>query len=58
MAKIGVFDLSMRYGKLTALSDMSFTMPEGERLFISGPNGALHNIAGVCNRERNVFGLT
>ena len=40
MAKIGVFDLSVRYGKLTALSDLSFTMPEGERLFISGPNGA------------------
>ncbi len=23
----------------------------------ANPNGALHNIAGVCNRERNVFGL-
>ena len=23
----------------------------------SNPNGALHNIAGICNRERNVFGM-
>jgi len=23
----------------------------------SNPNGAIHNIAGVCNKERNVFGM-
>ena len=23
----------------------------------SNPNGAIHNIAGICNRERNVFGM-
>lgn len=23
----------------------------------SNPNGALHNIAGICNRERNVYGM-
>jgi phosphoribosylformylglycinamidine synthase len=23
----------------------------------SNPNGSLENIAGICNRERNVFGL-
>lgn len=23
----------------------------------ANPNGAIHNIAGVCNRERNVFGM-
>jgi phosphoribosylformylglycinamidine synthase subunit PurQ / glutaminase len=23
----------------------------------SNPNGALHNIAGICNKERNVFGM-
>jgi branched-chain amino acid transport system ATP-binding protein len=40
MSKLGVFDLSVRYGKLTALSDVSFTVAEGERVFISGPNGA------------------
>ena len=40
MSKLGIFDLSVRYGKLVALSDVSFQMHEGERLFISGPNGA------------------
>lgn len=40
MSKLGVFDLSVRYGKLTALREVSFQVPEGERLFISGPNGA------------------
>lgn len=40
MSKLGVFDLSVRYGKLVALKDLSFTVAEGERLFISGPNGA------------------
>ncbi len=24
---------------------------------LSNPNGAIHNIAGICNRERNVFGM-
>ncbi len=23
----------------------------------ANPNGALHNIAGICNRDRNVFGM-
>lgn len=23
----------------------------------ANPNGAIHNIAGICNRERNVFGM-
>ena len=23
----------------------------------SNPNGALHNIAGICNKDRNVFGM-
>lgn len=29
----------------------------GETTKASNPNGSLGNIAGVCNRERNVFGL-
>jgi len=29
----------------------------GETTAASNPNGSLGNIAGVCNRERNVFGL-
>lgn len=24
---------------------------------LSNPNGAIHNIAGICNKERNVFGM-
>ena len=40
MAKLGIHDLAVRYGKLTAIADLSFTVAEGERLFISGPNGA------------------
>ncbi len=52
MSKIGVFDLAVRYGKLTAVSDLSFTVAEGERVFVSGPNGAgksslLSAIAGI-----------
>jgi len=23
----------------------------------TNPNGSLHNIAGICNKKRNVFGL-
>lgn len=40
MSKLGVFDLSVRYGKVPALNDVSLTVSEGERVFISGPNGA------------------
>ncbi|MGB0034773.1 MAG: phosphoribosylformylglycinamidine synthase subunit PurQ [Candidatus Acidiferrales bacterium] len=29
----------------------------GENDFAANPNGALHAIAGICNRERNVLGL-
>lgn len=40
MSKLGIFDVSVRYGKVPALTEVSFTVEEGERLFISGPNGA------------------
>lgn len=29
----------------------------GEKTPASNPNGAFRNIAGICNRERNVFGM-
>lgn len=29
----------------------------GEVTPAANPNGSLHNIAGICNRERNVFGM-
>lgn len=40
MSKLGVFDVSVRYGKVPALTDVSLLIEEGERVFISGPNGA------------------
>jgi phosphoribosylformylglycinamidine synthase len=30
---------------------------EGRITAAANPNGSLENIAGICNRERNVFGL-
>ncbi|MDA5093717.1 ABC transporter ATP-binding protein [Aliiroseovarius sp. KMU-50] len=40
MSKLGVFDVSVRYGKVPALTDVTLHLEEGERVFISGPNGA------------------
>ena len=34
-----------------------YTTPDGSNDDAGNPNGAMHNIAGVCNRERNVAGL-
>ena len=34
-----------------------YTTPDGSDDDAGNPNGAVHNIAGVCNRERNVAGL-
>src|SRR5260370_41089762 len=34
-----------------------YTTPDGSGDDAGNPNGAVHNIAGVCNRERNVAGL-
>ena len=34
-----------------------YTTPDGSNDAAGNPNGAMHNIAGVCNRERNVAGL-
>jgi phosphoribosylformylglycinamidine synthase subunit PurQ / glutaminase len=34
-----------------------YTMPDGSGDSAGNPNGSLHNIAGICNRERNVAGL-
>lgn len=34
-----------------------YCSPEGEVTPQSNPNGSLHNIAGVCNREGNVLGM-
>jgi phosphoribosylformylglycinamidine synthase len=34
-----------------------YTTPDGREDAAANPNGSLANIAGVCNRERNVLGL-
>jgi hypothetical protein len=34
-----------------------YTTPDGREDATANPNGSLANIAGVCNRERNVVGL-
>ncbi len=34
-----------------------YTSADGKDDAAGNPNGSLHNIAGVCNRERNVAGL-
>ena len=34
-----------------------YTTPEGSEDAAANPNGSLANIAGICNRERNVMGM-
>jgi len=34
-----------------------YTTPGGSEDAAGNPNGSMHNIAGICNRERNVAGL-
>jgi len=34
-----------------------YTTPDGSDDTAGNPNGSMHNIAGICNRERNVAGL-
>jgi phosphoribosylformylglycinamidine synthase len=34
-----------------------YTTPDGSDDDAGNPNGSMHNIAGICNRERNVAGL-
>jgi len=34
-----------------------YTTPDGSNDDVGNPNGAVHNIAGICNCERNVAGL-
>ena len=34
-----------------------YTTPDGSNDSAGNPNGSLNNIAGICNRQRNVAGL-
>jgi branched-chain amino acid transport system ATP-binding protein len=52
MSLLDIVDVTVRYGRLTALRNVSLSMDEGEILFVTGPNGAgkstlLAAIAGV-----------
>lgn len=52
MSVLALSDVTMRYGRLVAVRNVSFSMAEGEIVFITGPNGAgksslLRAIAGV-----------
>ena len=52
MTLLAVDDITVRYGRLTALRGITLTITEGEILFVTGPNGAgkstlLNAIAGV-----------
>jgi branched-chain amino acid transport system ATP-binding protein len=40
MTLLAVNDVTVRYGRLTALRGITLTMAEGEVLFVTGPNGA------------------
>jgi iron complex transport system ATP-binding protein len=40
MSMLDVRSLTVRHGSLTLISDVNFTLEEGERLIIAGPNGA------------------
>lgn len=60
MNLLKVDNLTVRYGQLTALRNMSMHIAEGETLFVTGPNGAgkstlLKAIAGVVTpREGSI----
>lgn len=52
MSLLKLSDVTVRYGRLTAVRSVSLTLGEGEVLFVTGPNGAgksslLRAIAGV-----------
>ena len=52
MTLLNLVDVSVRYGRLTAVRGVSLNLKEGEVLFITGPNGAgksslLRAIAGI-----------
>ena len=52
MSLLSLSNITVRYGRLTAVRSVTFSMTEGDILFITGPNGAgksslLRAIAGV-----------
>ena len=71
MSLLNIKDISVNYGRLSALRNASLTLAKGETLFVTGPNGAgkstlLKAIAGVvapksgtiCFADTNIGGRT
>ncbi len=59
MATEIIFAMKRRSPISNAIDQIVFryTTPDGREDAAANPNGSLANIAGVCNRERNVMGL-
>ena len=60
MKLLEVIDLTIRYGKLVAVQDLSFTVEEGETILLLGPNGCgkssvLLAIMGVIRPSKGVI---
>ncbi|UHD43865.1 ABC transporter ATP-binding protein [Aureimonas altamirensis] len=53
MSLLSLTEVTVRYGRLTAVRDVSFQVAEGEILFITGPNGA-----GKSSLMRSIAGVT
>lgn len=53
MSLLALSDITIRYGRLTAVRDLSLRLGEGEILFITGPNGA-----GKSSLMRAIAGVT
>ena len=63
MTLLSVSNISVSYGRLTALRKASLSMQEGETLFVTGPNGAgkstlLKAIAGVVAPREGSIALS
>lgn len=62
MSLLSVSNISVSYGRLNALRNVSLAMNEGETLFVTGPNGAgkstlLKAIAGVVAPRQGAISL-
>lgn len=53
MSLLVLSDISVRYGRLTAVRNLSLSLVEGEVLFVTGPNGA-----GKSSLMRAIAGVT
>ena len=57
---LSVRDLSVKYGKTTALADVNFDVRRGDRVAVVGPNGAgkstlFNAIAGIAKPTQGIY---